>query len=225
MSNPAIYGYGIATLAFLAFAVHLSVGFRGGAKASILLGAVLASAAWAGANAGFSLTGSRTLWATQAVLDALRVGGWLLFLAIVLQGVRFGLKAGPALLLLPVAAGFFYPNPTENNSKLIFAITLAVAVAGLALTEQVYRRSREGTRWAIKPLCLGLGAGFVFDLYIFAEALLFGRIDSHLWAARGFAHALVIPFIAIATARNRDWTIDIALSRGVVFHSTAIVAC
>jgi putative PEP-CTERM system histidine kinase len=73
-------------------------------------------------------------------------------------------------------------------------------------------------------LCLGLGAGFVFDLYLFADALLFGRIDAGVWAARGFAHALAIPFIAIATARNKDWTIDIAVSRGVVFHSTAFLA-
>jgi hypothetical protein len=35
----------------------------------------------------------------------------------------------------------------------------------------------------------------------------------------------VIPFLAIATVRNREWTIDIALSRGVVFHSTAFLGC
>jgi putative PEP-CTERM system histidine kinase len=225
MSDPGVLGYGFAALAFTGFAVHLATGWRGGAKASILLGAVLVSAAWAGANVGFSLTGSRTLWTVQAVLDALRVGGWILFLAVVLQGVRFGLKAGPALLLLPIAAGFFYPNPADITSQLVFGITLAVAIAGLVLIEQVYRRTLESARWAIKPLCLGLGAAFVFDLYLFADALLFGRIDVYLWAARGFAQALVIPFIAIATVRNRDWTIDIALSRGVVFHSTAILGC
>jgi putative PEP-CTERM system histidine kinase len=225
MSNPAVYGYGFATLAFLAFAVHLSLSYRGGAKASILLGAVLASAAWAGANVGFSLTGSRTLWITQAVFDGMRVGVWLLFLAIVLQGMRVGAKAGPALLFLPLAAGFFYPNPSEVASKLILGVALGVAVAGIVLTEQVWRRTVEDARWAIKPLCLGLGAAFAFDLYLFADALLFGHIDPNLWAARGFAHALVIPLLALATVRNRDWTIDIALSRGVVFHSTAIVAC
>ena len=225
MTNPGLYGYGFATVAFLAFAVHLSLGFRGGAKAAILLGAVLASAAWAGANVGFSLTGSTVLWTLQAVLDGLRVGGWLIFLCLVLQGLRFSVKAGMALLLLPVTAGFFYPNPTEITSKLVFGITLAVAVGGLVLTEQVFRRTLENARWGIKPLCLGLSAGFVFDLYLFADAVLFGQRDVNLWAVRGFAHALVIPFLGIATVRNRDWTIDIALSRGVVFHSTAIVAC
>jgi putative PEP-CTERM system histidine kinase len=93
------------------------------------------------------------------------------------------------------------------------------------LAEQIFRRAGEQARWAIKPLCLGLGAAFAFDLYLYADALLLGRLDPHVWAARGFAQALAIPFIAIATVRHKDWTIEIALSRGVVFHSTALLAC
>ncbi len=33
----------------------------------------------------------------------------------------------------------------------------------------------------------------------------------------------MIPFIAIATARNTGWTIEMHLSRGAVFHSTALL--
>ena len=44
MSDPGVLGYGFAALAFTGFAVHLATGWRGGVKASILLGAVLASA-------------------------------------------------------------------------------------------------------------------------------------------------------------------------------------
>jgi putative PEP-CTERM system histidine kinase len=229
--GPGVIGYGFAALAFLGFAVHLGIGWRGGAKASILLGAVLASAVWAALNLGFSLTQAPAFWTAQAVFDALRTGGWLLFLAVVLEGSRFGRRLGPLLLLLPAAAWFLYPAaPLEDNaialpqSRLAFGALLGVAVAGLVLTEQVFRRALEPARWGIKPLCLGLGAGFVFDLYLCADALLFGRIDAGVWAARGFAHALAIPFIALATVRSRDWTIDIALSRGVVFHSTAFLA-
>jgi putative PEP-CTERM system histidine kinase len=224
MSDPAVLGYGFAAAAFLASAVHLSMGWRGGAKASILLGAVAASAAWAACNLAFALTGLHAFWTAQSILDAARIAGWLLFLGVVLQGTVLNLKAAQ-WLLLPLAAGWFYPDPTQTSARLPFGVLLAVAVAGLALTEQVFRRALEHVRWGIKPLCLGLGACFVFDLYLFADALLFGRIDPGVWAARGFVHALAIPFIAIATVRNKDWTIDIALSRGVVFHSTAFLAC
>src|SRR3954463_2053109 len=225
MSDPAVYGYGFATLAFLAFAVHLGLGWRGGARASILLGVVVASAASAAVNVAFSLTGLGVLWPVQAVLEALCAGGWLLFLCVLLQGSRTDLKTAPLSLGLPAAAWFFYPEGFQASSRLAFGVLLSVPVAGLVLTEQVFRRALHQARWAVKPLCLGLGAGFMFDVYLFADALLFGRIDAGVWAARGLVHALVIPFIAIATVRNREWSIDIALSRGVVFHSTAFLGC
>ncbi len=225
MSDPAVFGYGFAAAAFLAFAVHLGLGWRGGARASILLGVVVASAAAAAANLAFSLTGLGVLWGVQGVLDALRAGGWLLFLCVLLQGTRAGLKAAALPIALPAAAWFFYPEGFQASSRLAFGVLLAVPVAGLVLTEQVFRRALHQARWAVKPLCLGLGAGFMFDVYVFADALLFGRIDAGVWAARGLVHALAIPFIAIATVRNRQWSIDIALSRGVVFHSTAFLGC
>ncbi|HEY1288891.1 MAG TPA: XrtA/PEP-CTERM system histidine kinase PrsK [Burkholderiales bacterium] len=228
MSDPGVFGYGFAAAAFLAFAVHLGLGWRGGAKASILLGVIVAAAAWAAAMLAFSVTRIGILWSVQAVLDALRAGGWLLFLCVVLQGTRPGPIAAAAAALpvaLPVAAWFFYPDGFQASSRLAFCVLLAVPVAGMVLIEQVFRRALPPARWAIKPLCLGLGAGFMFDVYLFADALLFGRIDPGVWAARGFVHALVIPFVAIATVRNREWTIDIALSRGVVFHSTAFLGC
>ena len=226
MSDPAVFGYGFAAAAFLAFALHLGLGWRGGPRATILLGVVVASAATAAASLGFSLTGRAVLWSLQAVLDALRAGGWLVFLCVLLQGTRSGLKAAALLpVALAVAAWFFYPDGLHASSRAAFGVLLAVPVAGLVLTEQVFRRALAQARWAIKPLCLGLGAAFMFDLYLFADALLFGRIDAGIWAARGFVHALVIPFIAIATVRHREWTIDIALSRGVVFHSTAFLGC
>jgi len=229
MSDPAAYGYGFAAAAFLGFAVHLALGWRGGARASILLGVVVASAAWAAAGLGFSLTGLAGLWSAQAALDALRAGGWLLFLCVLLHGPRAGLKAAALPAMLPVAAWFaacfYYPEGFQPSSRLGFGALLAVPVAGLVLTEQVFRRALHQARWAVKPLCLGLGAGFMFDVYLLADALLFGRIDAGVWAARGLVHALAIPFIAIATVRNRQWSIDIALSRGVVFHSTAFLGC
>ena len=224
MTDPGVFGYGFAAAAFLGFALHLALGWRGGFKASLLVAAVLASAAWAAAAAVFAYAGLAQAWAIHGLLDVVRAGAWLLFLAVLLQGGRFGVKAAPAVLLIALGAWFFYPDPQQPASRGAFGALIALAVAGLVLSEQVFRRALEHARWAIKPLCLGLGAGFVFDLYLFADALLFGRIDPGVWAARGFAHALAIPFVALATARNREWTIDIALSRGVVYHSTAILA-
>src|SRR5207249_696201 len=76
---------------------------------------------------------------------------------------------------------------------------------------------------AAKPLCLGLAAMFGFDLFFYSDAMLFGRRDLDIWAARGIAHALVIPFLAVAAARNPAWTIEMHLSRGAVMRSTALL--
>ncbi len=100
---------------------------------------------------------------------------------------------------------------------------LGLAILGLVLVEQLIRRADPKGRWAIKPLCIGLAGVFAFDLYYFADAMLFGRLDGDVWIARAVANVLVIPFIAVATARNTGWTIEMHVSRGAVFHSTAIL--
>src|SRR5438876_612059 len=81
--------------------------------------------------------------------------------------------------------------------------------AGLMLVEQLLRRIPAEHRWGIKPLCLGLAAMFGFDLFLFADSMLFGQLGIAIWVARGAAHALVIPLIAIATARTTAWTIEL----------------
>ncbi len=92
------------------------------------------------------------------------------------------------------------------------------------LVEQLWRRTLEHARWAIKPLVIGLAGVQAFDVFLYSDAMLFRHLDPEIWAARGVVHALVIPFVAIATARNTAWTVDLHLSRGVVFHSTALLA-
>jgi hypothetical protein len=62
------------------------------------------------------------------------------------------------------------------------------------------------------------------DLYLFADGLLFNRVDADAWSVRGFIYALVFPLLVMSTMRTRNWTLRIALSRRVVFHSTALMA-
>jgi len=60
-------------------------------------------------------------------------------------------------------------------------------------------------------------------LFFFSDAMLFGRLDLDIWVARGAAHALAIPFLAVAAARNPSWTVEVHLSRGAVLRSTALL--
>src|SRR5262245_9633855 len=109
------------------------------------------------------------------------------------------------------------------SSRAGYAVSLALAVFGLVCVEQLLRSTPPGLRWGIKPLCIGLGGLFAFDLFIYADGVLFGHLDPVSWSAHGAIQAFVIPFVAVSTARNKDWTVDLAVSRQVVFHSTALL--
>ncbi len=100
---------------------------------------------------------------------------------------------------------------------------LLLAVLGLVLVEQVFRSTRPEDRWAIKFLCLGLGGLFIYDFYLYANAMLFGAMDAQIWAARGYVVAMVAPLIAVSAARNPEWAAPVGLSRSMVFHTASLL--
>ncbi|HKC42866.1 MAG TPA: XrtA/PEP-CTERM system histidine kinase PrsK [Burkholderiales bacterium] len=240
LANPAAWSYGLAALAFAAFSLQLSLGWKGGIRAAVLVTTLVASTLWAGTTLLFALDAGEWSWRFARVFDVARIGGWLAF--VLLLGTPVDAShatrvvrraASPWLLALAgllLIANLALPVPgevplatTAGRDSLLFAAGLGLAILGLVLVEQLYRRTPEHARWGIKPLALGLAGMFAFDLFLFSDAMLFRRIDPDIWAARGFAHALVIPFAAVATARNTAWTIDLHVSRGVVLHSTALL--
>ena len=181
---------------------------------------------------------TRQAFVAAQVTDALRLGAWLWFIAELLRGdikspeVAAGIARGGRLfyvivsLLLLASSGlpaFILPLSAGDAEKHAFVSGLGIAICGLVLLEQLYRRTPDESRWGIKPFCLGLGVGFAFDVTMYADAMLFSRMANDLWAARGFVYALSVPLIAMATARNKAWTVDVAVSRGVVAFSTALL--
>lgn len=98
------------------------------------------------------------------------------------------------------------------------------AVVGLFLVEQLFRNTRLELRWTIKFLCLGAGGMFLYDFVLYSESLLFGRIDPDIWDARGIVNAMVVPLVAVSASRNPHWSIDIFVSRSMVYHTTALLA-
>jgi putative PEP-CTERM system histidine kinase len=102
--------------------------------------------------------------------------------------------------------------------------SLAMTVFALVLIEQLFRNVSPDWRWSIKPLCVGLGSAVLFDLYLYSDALLFNRIDVDAFSIRGFVHALVVPLVAISTARSKDWKTRLVLSQRAALQSATLVA-
>jgi putative PEP-CTERM system histidine kinase len=206
----------------------------------MLIAAILATAIWAVACVGAGVWSGTGFWLASNALDSLRYALWFAFLGSLLKGTSqtgATLHVGrllPGWLVAIVATGLVasvvlsdgYPAAQMLGSRVRtgeFGLRLGLAVFGLILTEQLLRRAPPHVRWSIKHLCVGLAGVFAFDLFLYADAMLYARLDLDIWVARGIANILVIPLIAISTARNTGWTIEMHMSRSVVFHSTALL--
>lgn len=231
--TASVLSYAIATVAFLALAVVLAIGWRGRATGLLFLVAALASALWSGLYVAAPLSDTIPL-RLPIVGELLRDAAWLAFLWWLLRDM-FGYRGRfPALLglIAVLVIGLqlaLLTMPFMLDRALAFAPTLpvagklAVAVIGLMLVEHVFRFTPADRRWSIKYLCLGLGGLFMFDFYLYADTLLFLRIQPEIHAARGFVNALVVPLLAVSAARNPDWSLDVYVSRRAVFHTTTLL--
>ena len=115
-------------------------------------------------------------------------------------------------------------RPTFSMWSLGTAARLGFAVCNILLIENLYFNTSPDYRWHINLLCVALAGVFVYDLVLYADAVLFRRISVPLFEGRASVTALAAPFIAMAAARNRRWSIDIHVSRSVVFHSATLIA-
>jgi putative PEP-CTERM system histidine kinase len=239
--TAAIWSYGVAGAGFLAFALRMALGWRGGPRAALLLSAIIASALWAACEVTVAIWPSVATLIAANGLDALRYALWFGFLYGLVSTTRRSaveasakLVGAPWWLIVAVAtaliASVALPGPEPLRTLfgvragiVVYGMHLGLAVLGLVLVERLLRSSAPHARWAVKPLCLGLTGIFGFDLFYYSDATLFGRQDLNIWVARGIAHALVLPFIGIAAARNPLWTIEMHLSRDAVLRSSALL--
>lgn len=235
----ASYGFGATAYAVLAIQIGIRRGWPG--RAGVLLFAALSSFLWQVSGVVVALAPSEASWLLHSLADGLRLGAWCGFVLALLHslqvpginlvlstGLRFGLAASLTLghWFATLAGGIgLFAGVAGPMQRLVpsFSVSAVVAVLGLSLCEQLYRGTKEAARWGIKPLVLGLGAMFGYDLFMFSDALLLRGVDEQVWTARGAVHAFAIPLILLATARNRNWTIDVAVSRNIVFGSTALL--
>lgn len=240
----AVYGHALALAAYAAFLIYLLVSGRlRGADApgrAAFMAALLASTLWLGLALASELAATRALEPLVTVADLLRYGLWIVFLSLLLRPRTAGEGAVPsrppravqwiagagALALVATLVMLGLDTGMQAGPSLVqprVAGQLALAVCGLLMVEQVFRNLSEDSRWNAKPVCLGLGGLFVFDIYLFSEALLFGRFDPDAAAVRGAAHALAVPFLFVASRRSQQWFARLQVSRAAAFYSATLI--
>ncbi|MQA36951.1 PEP-CTERM system histidine kinase PrsK [Rugamonas sp. FT29W] len=218
----------MAALAYFLLAVLLlRAGRRRRGRAGLFGGACLATAVWAAVAAGGAVRWPALLAAVDG-LEALRTAAWLALLLMLAGGGSGGDTSGSRgrrawLATVCGLAAASWLAAAEQRLLLLVAIRLGLAVLGMLLVEHLYRGTPPGERWGIKFACLGMGALFAYDFYLYSEALLFRRINEEIWAARGAVNALSVPLLGLAVARNPVWAEGLLLSRQMMFRSAALL--
>ncbi len=229
--------YGLAAAAFLVLTALLVISWRGRATGALLVVATVTSALWASRlSYEFAVDNVGSQW--RSVLEILRYAVWFVFLTSLLTPAQPRAEiSSPAIKWFPrglvltciilMAGTLLMPWLPQYRNELRFATEIFsgifLSIAGMALVEFVYRNARPDQRWGIKFLCLGAGGMFAYDFYLYSDALLFKHIHAETFTARGVINALVVPLIAVSAARNNTWSLEVAVSRRMIFHSATLL--
>ncbi|HET7061804.1 MAG TPA: XrtA/PEP-CTERM system histidine kinase PrsK [Nitrosospira sp.] len=233
----AAISYTMAGAANLFLATLLLTRWRSRSSPIVLPAACLLSAVW-GFGLAYHATQNPSSSLAANILEILRNAGWSMFIVLLLGLYRQGSspaisRISPAALALGtlyicclVLVVYVQAEPsfssTDDPDFLNNIASLAMAITGMILVEQLYRNTPVKQRWGIKFACLGIGGIFAYDFYLYSDALLLRHINPEIWAARGTINALVVPLIAVSAARNPQWSIEITVSRRILFYSAAL---
>ena len=225
-------GYSVLTLHFLRMAYLRPP--LGWAKLAILA-AVSLTALWGWLELVLSLT-HITKWLVPVYLaDRLRYASWYAFLLMLLHGGHFRKHTQSLKWLISVAVALtayslvslgmdvFGINALGQSSRWMLFGTMSMPILALVLLEQVFRNTAQDARWNIKPLCSGLFGTYMFDLYVFSQAVLFNRPDDDAFCVRGIVHAMMMPWLLLACTRSSNWIAKIQMSPKAAFHSMALL--
>ena len=229
MATIGVFGYGAVGALYALLAALLLTTWRGNRIGVYLVLASVVSVVW-----GFTLAAQSANVLVQplfvASIEVLRSAAWILFLAQIASQLRVSRILREISVLLPAAIvvgiivlAVIGSLDTALLDMIVISGGLIIALLGLVLIEQLYRNSAAELLWSIKPLVLGAGGIFVFDLFLYSQGALLGMIDATTWAARGIVNLFFIPMIAIAARRNTDWKLRIYVSRQVIFYSATLI--
>jgi putative PEP-CTERM system histidine kinase len=222
--------YGAAAIAYAVLALLVLVAARGQTRARWVVAAAMSTIVWAGLIALWSLQETLS-FASLFTVEIVRDGLWIAALA------SMGYAALPRKLLWTAGAigvGFLaiaWGSPLlsdahlarlPSSTALLSLAGLLMALIGVVMLEQLYRNSPPGIHRQLAYLTIGVGGIFAYDLVLYSQAQLKGEIDVDIWNARGIVSALLTPLIALAVRRNPQWSLQIFVSRQVVFYTGAI---
>ena len=243
--NIGLYSYGTAFFTFIALVILISISRRHNPVGNALLTASILTVVWAAVVAISTLLASPILLLIQ-LTEAARNGAWIFvllkLLSLRLQGTDQPLATNRwvpwyFLSFTMIVVLIISIDSLLENAPSLFNIALsansagwlAMSIVSLLLLEQYYRNSNDDELWPTKHLCLGLGILFAFDLFMYAEGLLFRQLNHNAWQARGLVSVMAAILIGISVSRTAGKEVignqqAFRTSRHFAFHALTLMA-
>lgn len=213
--------YSVAAVVYGLLTVVLILRRESRRRGKAVLAAVAGTAVWGGLLAALFATSTERPRLT-AVPDALHTLLWVLCLLTALPGKTFstgtrGILSLTAIGLAGAAVVLGFVLPERAPLPL-----LVLSVVGCVVAEQILRNAAPGEKRVLEPFMRTITALLVFDVFVFAEAVLFGGLNAALYAPRGLLAAVAVPFFVLAAKRHPDWEETLYVSREFVFYTATL---
>ncbi len=230
-----VLSYSLASITFGLLAILVATRYlRRGVDRALALASTV-TAVWALALVSQSIWGYPG-FNVRYLIELLRDASWIYLLFALLKdrmrenkltgNVKHVLSASIGILLFVLLGIGLAENFTEldlASGKIKLLGQIGLSLLGLSLVEQIWRNSPSFGRSSIKYICIGIATIFIFDFFMYADALLFGHVADPFWNARGFVNALLTPLFAVNVINTRKQPVDFQLSRSAVFHAGTLI--
>ena len=228
--------YAAASIGYFVLFILLVTSWRGKFYGILLAIACIASSLWAANISAQSYWDYPSIFSIE-ILEIIKNLSWSLFLIILLGPFQKKGSKSSTLKLKPSVIGVLlfylvaivvviYAHDTRgvfsSNYQTDYLMSVIMPLIGMILIEQYYRNTPVEQRWGIKFFCLGIGGFFVYDFFLFSDALLLGKVNADIWDARGWVNLLTVPLVGLSAARNPKWSVGISLSRQILFYSSTL---
>lgn len=226
--------YTLSGVMYLVLTLLLLTSWRGRFQGGLLIVVTAVSSIWGGVTAYdyfFQVVPEWLLF----VVEVIRNCGWLAFLLglLTLQKETLAQRYSVLIVWCVCAVVAVYGLLRETYSTVDFFewgsdlhlifLLLFMTLVGLVIVEQLFRNRTTEASSSIGYLCMSLGAIFAYDIYVYSNAMLFSHVDENIWAARGALNAFAVPLIVLAARRSPDLSLDVFVSRQIVFYTTSLL--
>lgn len=162
------------------------------------------------------------------ILQTVHILGWPVFLVSLLPQDRGSFpfivySAVPLLILVKAVLVFAHASNPVLAGQFIYVTDLLSIVLALAAVVSVFQAASEYERWALKFICIPLGALYAYDLFLYAQLLAIPTPQIEYFQIRGLLNMATVPFLFIAASRHKFWGEKFTISRQAILYSITLI--